>query len=31
MAKYIYKIRGRIENEVIIEFDYLRVDIIRKG
>jgi len=31
MVEYVYKIRGRIENEVVIEFDYLRVDIIRKG
>jgi len=31
MAEYVYKIKGTIENEVVIEFDYLRVDIMRKG
>jgi hypothetical protein len=31
MAEYVYKIRGTIENKVVIEFDYLRVDIMRKG
>jgi hypothetical protein len=30
MAEYVYKMRGRNENLVLIEFDYLRVDTMRK-
>jgi hypothetical protein len=30
MAEYVYKMRGRNENLVLIEFDYLRVDTMKK-